>query len=233
MKTTLQKVLESGDHLPSWWNETQRAKTIVGIVHGMIDVHERGFIHYDLRANNIYFDKENNVKIGDFADSRFCPFDIELSGGGRDVIFKAPEIVWDSASASWAVDVFSFGLLLYDLAIVPYFSVKNEWESTKLWMELMSGLQLIRNESVEDWVWELIERCLSADAAKRPSFVEIWRELDSHDCALFRDVDAKEICAFVSMIMGGARPAGANMDSPTVRFHSHSPSPSPESAEND
>ncbi|KAF5948577.1 hypothetical protein HYC85_014534 [Camellia sinensis] len=96
------------------------------IVEGVEHIHHQGVIHRDLTRANIFLGKNNNIKIGDFGLATFVPdgVSVKISGGVRNMAYRAPELIAqekakakanDTISITQKADIFSVGLLLCDL----------------------------------------------------------------------------------------------------------------------
>jgi serine/threonine protein kinase len=102
------------------------------------------------------------------------------------------------------IDVFSFGLILYEIitgqAVFPLFP-----SVTQTCREVQ---QRIRSRTLPSLPVEsgalmdgLIRRCLSQDPRGRPSFAEIFHEIENSNFAILPGVDCKEIRKSVDEIL--------------------------------
>ena len=100
----------------------------------------------------------------------------------------APELFEDTENGvvyTNKVDVFAFGITLIYIVTdkYPQFSMKNT----------VNGIVPKFPEKVVGWVSDLITRCLSHEAEKRPSFNEIFEVLKSHNFDMFSEKTDKEM----------------------------------------
>lgn len=97
----------------------QHKKVLHEIAFGVNNMHLNGFMHLDLRPDNILIGKDGTVKIVDFSFSR--P-ETTLDKRAGNVCYVAPEICWenDLSRVTSKADVWSFGMIMYDLS-------KGEW----------------------------------------------------------------------------------------------------------
>lgn len=99
---------------------TLKARIVVEIVHGMIHIHKLGYIHRDLKAENIRLDSLLRAKIADFGFVKINESLFENYSQTQSSIIKAfgaaiymsPELINDESYDS-KTDVYSFGKILY------------------------------------------------------------------------------------------------------------------------
>jgi hypothetical protein len=108
--------LARGPQCPLFWNPTGIAIIIWGIVLGMRFMHSRGFIHQDLKPSNILLNDKWRVLLADFGSSRNKSTDVTPTVAGT-VQYAAPEMFEEDATLTRKVDVYSFGLILYELLV--------------------------------------------------------------------------------------------------------------------
>lgn len=108
-------------------------------------------------------------------DKVFC-----LTGVTGSYYYMAPEVFRNELYNEKA-DVFSFGIVLYELLArerVAVASSSENCESSRAYAEQVSrGYRPPRRGSICDVEWTLIEACLAADAGDRPSMVEVCEYL--------------------------------------------------------
>ena len=91
------------------------ARLVTGICEGLAHAHEAGILHRDIKPANILLDAKKRPKIGDFGLARVAD---ESEGDG--VIYgtpdyTAPEVVKKPSAVDTRSDVFSTGVILYEL----------------------------------------------------------------------------------------------------------------------
>ncbi|NRB27339.1 MAG: protein kinase [Roseibacillus sp.] len=91
------------------------ARLVTGICEGLAHAHEAGILHRDIKPANILLDGKKRPKIGDFGLARFAE---ETEGEG--IIFgtpdyTAPEVTKSPGAVDTRSDVFSTGVILYEL----------------------------------------------------------------------------------------------------------------------
>ena len=143
---------------------------------GMAYLASRKFIHRDLAARNIFLDSDARAKIGDFGMSREAVGrDYYLSKGGQlPIRWTAPECL-EEHKFSEQSDVWSFGILLYELwtrAELPY----KGWRNEKVWVQVLGGYRLESPADCPTEVYWLMMSCWK-DAGSRPPFATLAEAL--------------------------------------------------------
>jgi serine/threonine protein kinase len=183
------------------------ARIIIGIALAMRFLHSRYFIHCDLKPDNILLDWNWNVRITDFGQS------ISLNNPEipsvthpntrdgllfMDSYYFAPEC-YDN-SWSQRSDVFSFGMILYELLTgQPVFS--KELTSIKIVYMVAVKYELPNiPEFVLPSARELIKDCWAEEPGDRFSFDEIVDRLKEMKFKVMRNVNSSKISEFVKEI---------------------------------
>jgi len=147
---------------------------------GMAFLHECGMMHRDLKPDNLLVvtlepTEKVVVKLTDFGTSRELAAKEmtsakKLTGGVGTPIYMAPEVL-DGNEYSASADVFSFGMLLYELftATEPYLTPQftAPWHIAQF---VTAGKRLEIPPGVPKHIVELIEICWAQDPSKRPTF---------------------------------------------------------------
>ena len=90
---------------------------------GMHFLHTWGIVHRDLKSPNILLDDKWNAKISDFGLTKFkqdSNSDIDQMAGS--LFWTAPEILGEEAPFSEPSDVYSFGIVMWELLTYVYLS---------------------------------------------------------------------------------------------------------------
>jgi NIMA (never in mitosis gene a)-related kinase len=101
-----------GKELP----ESQILQIFFQIVYGLKAIHKKGILHRDLKAENIFFMKNGEVKIGDFGLSRYLkngsPSMMSLVGTSS---YMSPELL-NQEPYGFPTDIWSLGVIIYQMA---------------------------------------------------------------------------------------------------------------------
>jgi serine/threonine protein kinase len=189
------RLVHKGCKLP-FWNQTGIAIIICGIVLGMHFIHSRGFIHQDLKPGNVLINADGKALIADFGTSRLRECDDTPSGDTGTTHYAAPER-YNEEIPTASVDVFSFGLILYEIlagqAVFP--------DDLTPFEIIRMHEQAVRPE-IPDHVYphiqDLIRRCWSAEPIDRPSFDEILSIIESNHFEIVAEADTAAVQGYVS-----------------------------------
>ncbi|KAM0677276.1 Cell cycle serine/threonine-protein kinase cdc5/MSD2 [Binucleata daphniae] len=134
---------------------------------------EKSVIHRDLKLGNLFLDKHNNIKVGDFGlSSVVCGNQKKKTVCGTPN-YIAPEVLFDKDMGhSFEVDIWSFGVILYTLLVgTPPFQ-KN------VVCEIYETIKNIDYTFPKNYFYgryskELIRQILNRNPQERPSLNQI------------------------------------------------------------
>ena len=95
--------------------ENLRDKIACQIINAVNSCHKEKIAHRDLKPQNIFLDKDWNVKLGDFGISDNFEYDGEDSSRVGSLRYMCYEIIQDLAHNPFKADLYSLGVLLYEL----------------------------------------------------------------------------------------------------------------------
>lgn len=129
-------------------------------------MHNKAFIHHDIKPGNMLFDKNNHIKLCDFGLSTSLkdinPTKKDMAG---TLHYIAPEVLKQRA-VSRACDIWSFGVVLYTLLVghLP-FEAESQYEMAQKSMSADYSIP----SSVDPVAADLINLCLALEPKSRPS----------------------------------------------------------------
>lgn len=142
----------------------------LGIVKGMVYLHENGIVLRDLKPANVGFDEGGNVRLFDFGMARKledCDPD-EICGSP---IYMPPEVM-TRKGYSFEVDVYSFGIVLYEICSlkVAFNVIRKHADIKEFNLHVIEHNRPKLNNIACPLTTKLIEDCWQGDPTQRPSF---------------------------------------------------------------
>lgn len=168
----------------------EKAKIIQKLASGLRHCHKAGVIHRDVRPLNVVMGRNGEVKLVNFDLSL-----IRTSPGVKDPQdlkerldrrYVAPEVWKDPTKATEASDIYSLGILFYELITSerPYEDVETVMKSGKVPLDRKKLIQEFATPSSEDFMdspedaAQVIEKMCAIDPAQRyKSMAEIGEDL--------------------------------------------------------
>ncbi|KAL4520908.1 hypothetical protein Ndes2526B_g00090 [Nannochloris sp. 'desiccata'] len=185
----------------------RRLRMAQNVAAGLLHLHSRTppILHRDVKSPNILVAADLTVKVADMGLSKLAEevqggSKVSTLGGGSNPRWLAPEIL-DGQKASMESDVFSFGVVLWELL-----TWKLPWSEENVWVVSSAvlrnerpdipplnqlpgfdkGISEAQEISVSKYI-ELMKRCWTQDPLQRPDFAVVAAELGE----LLREQSAK------------------------------------------
>ena len=185
------------------WNETKILINIYGIASAMSYIHSHGLIHRDLRPSNIQEDENFYPKICNFCLSKFVDNENAILEDNqssfvevfKDMCYKAPESL-SSSEYSTASDVYSFGMIVYELLS----NANSSFNTNQIISFVNEGQRPKLPSSIPDCYRELVEQCYSQNPIDRPSFDDIVIKLKENQDFITEKVDKEEYLKYVTFV---------------------------------
>ncbi|XP_010525852.1 PREDICTED: serine/threonine-protein kinase HT1-like [Tarenaya hassleriana] len=161
-------------------------KQALDVARGMAYVHGLGYIHRDLKSDNLLIAADRSIKIADFGVARIEVKTEGMTPETGTYRWMAPEMI-QHRPYTQKVDVYSFGIVLWELitGMVPFhnmtavqaaFAVVNRGVSPPIPNECLPVLS------------DIMARCWDADPEVRPPFTEIVTMLERAETEILTTV---------------------------------------------
>lgn len=153
---------------------SERMIIAIDVARGLEYLHERNIIHRDLKSLNVLIDNRKRAKICDFGLSRINSIlnKVPLTGNIGTTPWMAPEVLMSSPAYDTKVDVYSYGILLWELLTCdsPYRGVPTD---KIINMVINENLRPTLPENIPKKLENLITSCWNVDPSLRPTMPQI------------------------------------------------------------
>jgi hypothetical protein len=141
------------------------------IAAALAHAHAAGIVHRDLKPSNVIFDEHGHAKLTDFGIARSSR-DTTMTGAGGflgTAAYMAPEQASGEAPVGSAADVYSFGVLLFQMLTgrLPFEADSPLELALKHRMSPPPAAQMLRPDAPRD-LTKLAAHALTKDPAARP-----------------------------------------------------------------
>ncbi|KAL3149707.1 hypothetical protein ABBQ38_013537 [Trebouxia sp. C0009 RCD-2024] len=171
-----------------WLNLRARAEMALSAVHGLAYLHEMSVVHFDLKPDNLLLDGKFHTYDGTVPSLKVADFGLSKQKWGREFVsgvrdlrgtlpYMAPELVSDPERVSEKADVWSLGMVLWEMLTrqVPFTHLTPQ--------QIIAGLMVGNLQpEVPDWCeqeWRLaMESCWEVNPDHRPSLRDLARRLE-------------------------------------------------------
>lgn len=176
---------------------SHRTLISMAIANAMAELHRIGIIHRDLKSLNILLDNDFLPRLGDFGIARYMNDDEPMTMRLGTPHWMAPETLKGNKNYGPEVDVYSFGMLLYELLTnsIP-------WEGKDPMAVATAVVHKVRPDLPKDTpkpLRELIESCWSQKPSERPTFTEIYDMFKNREVE-FKGTEEKAIKWLVKIV---------------------------------
>ncbi|RIB09097.1 kinase-like domain-containing protein [Gigaspora rosea] len=159
----------------------------------LTQIHKAGYIHRDLHSGNILIKEYANGILETYIS------DLGLSRNKEELIkegeiygvlpYIAPEVLFGRLCTEKS-DIYSFGIIMAEMSTgnPPYYDLEYD---VSLAIKICNGLRPTFAEGTPECYIKLANRCMDADPSKRPSAIDVYKELESWsiDLTIFQEGD--------------------------------------------
>lgn len=170
----LDKILYDHSHDLS---ESRRSSIIEDCLSGLIYLHSQGIMHRDIKSANVLLDHNQRAKWTDFGISRIVDEQQKtLTKGQGTISWMAPEIIRGETHYTMKADVYSFGILLWEIVArqQPFKELVNQFQ---IYEHILSGMRPTLPATTPTLLAEIIQWCWQSEAEARPSMEQIQQRL--------------------------------------------------------
>ncbi|GAB4819736.1 hypothetical protein N2152v2_006782 [Parachlorella kessleri] len=159
---------------------------LADVARGMVHLHSQNIVHGDLKAANVLMKSREDggkgftCKIADLGLSRLLDKHNTLLTQTVGTLGYMPPEVMSQGRVTTATDVYSFGVLMYELAACRL-AFMEETAAQIFYMVVNLGERPVLPERLmlPPGYAELMQRCWAASPEARPAFAEVLKELET------------------------------------------------------
>lgn len=162
---------------------------------GLAHMHEKGWVHRDIKPDNFLVDDDHDVRLIDFNLSRRTQGRLGRIFGGRGKVqgtpsYIAPEQIRGQA-CDHRTDIYSFGCVVFELLHGrPPFTATSANELLNKHLRAKPPLLTVYNKDIDPSFAEMVQRMMAKDPKDRPdSLDELVREMRLYE--VFRTTPPK------------------------------------------
>ncbi|KAL6601976.1 kinase-like protein [Neocallimastix sp. 'constans'] len=166
----------------------QRVNLIRDICKGLLFLHQHGIVHGDLRGNHVLVDENKHVKLTEYGIAQVQANVNKnfLSNSNSSVVINyncwtAPELFIRNEIPTFESDVYSFGMLCYEILYggqpFEYRDILELKENVCIYKIRPQRSKL--SISCPDWLWNLMTECWSTESKERKSLEEVMKILNN------------------------------------------------------
>jgi serine/threonine protein kinase len=156
-------------------NGSQLTAIAYEVAVAMAYLHSKNVIHRDLKTLNVLLDDDNRPRLCDFGIARRLDERAPLTERMGTYNYMAPEVI-EGAQYGLKADVFSYGLMLWEMATaeLPYRDCENPWQIRSA---ILRNERPPRPDDASEQLWKLIDDCWQRNPRSRPAFLEILQRM--------------------------------------------------------
>ena len=188
-------------------SDTDKANVITGIAMAMSYLHDNNVIHRNFCPASIMVDEKRRPFITDFAMARVVAendgMTLTLQIGSPE--YAAPEMLKRDGVYTQAVDVWSFGTVVYEI-ITGQRAFRGQKNFFQVMLRIVEGKMPTFPDDLDDTpIAEVVKRCWSLKPKERPPFKTLLEEFERMDYQFLPGVDVEVVRNFVQRVRAEAR----------------------------
>ncbi|CAM8950200.1 unnamed protein product [Rhodiola kirilowii] len=160
------------------------------IVSGLVYLHGRNTLHRDIKGANILVDPNGDVKLADFGMAKHITSASSMLSFKGSPYWMAPEVVMNASSCNFAIDIWSLGCTILEMAtgkppwsqyegVAAIFKIGNSKEMPEIPNHLSSDAK------------SFINLCLQREPSRRPTALQLLGHPFIYERSATRDANVR------------------------------------------
>ena len=143
------------------------------VANALFHLHKKKLVHGNIKPNNILFNNNNEIKVSDFG-LHTIKNSADSKGEAAKIRWRPPESFRRNHTKEAAMDVYSFGMILWQLFAmkIPYDGMSEESEVIRLLNRPYPIQEEIPKNCPPVWA-NLIQKCWNLDPKQRPTMKQV------------------------------------------------------------
>ena len=153
----------------------------ISVAEGIEFLHDNGVMHRDIKSDNLLLDDSFNLKLGDFGVSTVLQRSATANAPTGTIGYCAPEVMKEDADYDLSCDIFSFGVVLWELLNAlpnPFYVSPVESYITSMQDNKHIAALQFPESTPPDYV-QLTKDCLRYNKDERPDASDLVTRLKS------------------------------------------------------
>ena len=173
VKGDLGKEIETRFKTLNYFLEDDIWKIFIQICYGIHYLHKNNIIHRDLKTANIFLEKDNNIRIGDFGISKILKQDLTNTSMGTP-LYLSPEVI-NRENYGLKTDLWALGCILYELAMLKYTFSSYNMNSL---MKKINNCKYVKisNPIYSSSIQNIVDLLIVKDSLKRIDIDQLLKE---------------------------------------------------------
>ena len=157
----------------SYFEEETIINWIVQLLLGLSYIHDKKIVHRDIKTKNIFIQKKNILRIGDFGIAKLFGQTQTMTKIVGTPLYMAPECFKHNNKYSYKSDIWSLGCCIYEMCNLKHAFEGNFYPAISV--KILEGKRLPLNKIYSEDLKKLVDSMLDLNYNHRPNISNIFK----------------------------------------------------------